>query len=66
MAGIARSIELFNSAYKLAWEYVSQHLEMVPPNTRPTLSNSIRDQIKAGATNAAMIAADAIKALPPK
>jgi hypothetical protein len=65
MAGIARRIELFNSAYKLALEYVSQHLEMVPANTGLMLSNSIRDQIKADATNAAEITADAIRSLPP-
>jgi hypothetical protein len=62
MAGIARSIALFNSAYKLAWEHVSQHVETMRPNAALTLSNSIRDQIKAGATNAA----EAITNLPPK
>jgi hypothetical protein len=64
--GIARSIELFNIAYKLAWDHVSQHHEMMPSNTALMLSNSIRDQIKAGATNAAETAGDAIKNLPPK
>jgi hypothetical protein len=63
MAGLARSIELFNSAYKLAWEHISKHAEMNHPDIAQALGRSIHDQIKVGATDAAAIAAKVVRNL---
>ena len=63
MAGLARSIQLFNAAYKLAWAQVSQPERMKHPEIARTLSSAIHDQIKVGATDAATIAAEAVKSL---
>ena len=71
MAGIARNIELYNSAYSLAWKHISEHQKR-DPNMARRLHDSIRRQLKDGATDPLFIASEALKALeesepePPK
>ena len=61
MGEIARRLELFNLAYRLAWSYVSTHPELRTADAPSKLSNSINRQIKAAATSPAVIAAEAVK-----
>ena len=71
MAGIARKIELYNSAFSLAWKHISERQKRERPIAR-LLHNSIRRQLKDGATDPLFIASEALKALeesepePPK
>ena len=41
MAGIARKIELYNSAYQLAWERISEHQKREQPDIARRLHESI-------------------------
>ena len=59
MHGIARTVELFNQAFRLAWPHLSK-IEIPGSDTGQLLSESIRRQLKAGATDAVRIAADVI------
>jgi hypothetical protein len=58
---IARDIELYNSAYSLAWKHVSDFLKREKPNIASLLHDSIRRQIKNGATEPLFIASGALK-----
>jgi hypothetical protein len=62
MARIARNIELYNSAYSLAWKHISEHQKR-DPNMARRLHDSIRRQLKDGATDPLFIASEALKAL---
>jgi hypothetical protein len=64
MAGIARSIELYNSAYSLAWKHISE-VQKQRPNIASRLHDSIRNQIKNGATEPLFIASVALEAVEP-
>lgn len=61
MGEITRKIKLFNQAYALAWEEVAK----LPEGERRSafLAAAIRSKISAGATDANIIATEAIKIL---
>jgi hypothetical protein len=61
MAGIARNVELYNLAYKLAWKYISEDQKRNQPNIARHLDVSIRRQLKEGTTEAIFIASEALK-----
>ena len=61
MAGIARKIELYNLAYQLAWKHISEDQKRKQPNIARCLHDSIKRQIKEGATEAVFIASEALK-----
>ena len=61
MAGIAQSVQLYNSAYKLAWKYISEDQKREQPNIARYLHDSIRRRLKEGATEAVFIASDALE-----
>jgi hypothetical protein len=63
MTGIARNIELYNSAYSLAWKHISEHQKRAQPNIARRLDDSIRRLLKDGATEPLFIASEALKAL---
>jgi hypothetical protein len=63
MVGIARNIELYNSAYSLAWKHISEHQNREQPNIARRLHDSIKRQLGDGATEALFIASEALKAL---
>jgi hypothetical protein len=54
---IAREIELYNSAYSLAWKHVSDLRKRIASR----LHDSIRSQIKMGATEPLFIASEALR-----
>jgi hypothetical protein len=58
---IAREIELYNSAYSLAWKHVSELRKREKPNIASRLHDSIRSQIKMGATEPLFIASEALR-----
>ena len=59
MPGIARRVELFNQALRLAWPHFSQD-EIKRPNASRLLSDAIQRRLKLGATDPAQIAAEAV------
>ena len=61
MAGIARNIEPFNLAYELAWKHISEDQKRKQPDIAQRLHDSIRRQLKEGATEAVFIASEALK-----
>ena len=61
MAGIALNIELFNLAFRLAWPYISEDQKRKQPDIAQRLHDSIRRQLKEGATEAVFIASEALK-----
>jgi hypothetical protein len=61
MAGIARNIELYNLAYRLAWKHISERQKHEYPNVATFLHEAIRDQLKQGAVEPVFIAAAALK-----
>ena len=58
---IAREIELYNSAFTLAWKHVSELRKREKPNIASGLHDSIRSQIKMGATETLFIASEALR-----
>ena len=65
MAGIARNVELYNLAFKLAWKYISEDQKRNQPNIARHLDDSIRRQLKEGTTEAVFIASEALKSRSP-
>jgi hypothetical protein len=61
MAGIAQQIESFNLAFQLAWKHISEDQKRKQPNIAWRLHDSIKRQIKEGATEAVFIASEALK-----
>jgi len=61
MAGIAQNIELYNSAYRLAWKHVTELQKREKPNIASRLHNFIQLQIKQGATEPLYIASEALR-----
>jgi hypothetical protein len=58
---VAREIALYNSAYRLAWKHVSELQKRDKPNLASRLHDSIRNQIKRGATEPLFIASEALR-----
>jgi hypothetical protein len=58
---VAREIELYNSAYRLAWKHISELQKREKPNLASRLHDSIRSQIKQGATEPLFIASEALR-----
>ena len=63
MAGIARKIESYNLGYRLAWKHISEDQKRWQPDIAQRLHDSIRRQLKEGATEALFIASEALKDL---
>ena len=59
-AMIARNIKLFNSAYSLAWRHISE-LQKASADIAGRLHDSIRRQLKEGATEPVFVASEALK-----
>jgi hypothetical protein len=58
---VAQQIELYNSAYSLAWKHVSELRKREKPNIASRLHDSIRREIKQGATEPLFIASQALR-----
>ena len=63
MAGIAFNIEVYNSAYRLAWEHIPERQKRERSNVARRLHDSIRRQIKEGASLDVLIASEALNEL---
>jgi hypothetical protein len=61
MAGIAQKIETFNLAFQLAWKHISEDQKRTQSNIARRLDDSIRRQLKEGATEPVFIADEALK-----
>src|SRR5215470_11459315 len=61
MTNIARDIELYQLAYKLAWPYVSDFQKNADPTIALRLHDSIRHQIRQGSAEPVFIASEALK-----
>jgi hypothetical protein len=61
MAGIARNIELYNSAFSLAWRHISEPRKREKPNIASRLHDSIQREINKGATEPVFIASEALR-----
>ena len=57
----ARNIELYSSAYRIAWKRLSLLQKPEQPDISLRLHDSIRDQIKEGAIDPSSIASEALK-----
>ena len=57
---IARNIELFNEAYRLAWKHISE-VQKREQNIAQHLHDAIRRQLNEGATEPLFIASEALK-----
>ena len=63
MAAIARDIELYQLAYRLAWPYVSEFQKNADQDIALRLHDAIRRQLKKGSTEPVFIASEALKDL---
>ena len=63
MAAIARDIELYQLAYRLAWPYVSEFQKNADQDIALRLHDTIRRQLKKGSTEPVFIASEALKDL---
>ena len=61
MAGIARKIESYNLAFRLAWKHISEDQKRKQRGIAQRLDDSIRRQLKEGATEPVFIASEALK-----
>ena len=61
MAGIAKNIERYNEAYRLAWRHISDRQKREYPNVATFLHDAIRRQLKEGAVEPLFIAGEALK-----
>jgi hypothetical protein len=61
MAGVARNIELYNSAYRLAWKHISERQKREYPNITTFLHDAIRSQLTEGVSDPVLIASEALK-----
>jgi hypothetical protein len=61
MTRIAKNIELYNLAHRLAWKHISESQKCVHPNTAWSLHDSIRRQLKEGAVEPVLIASEALR-----
>jgi hypothetical protein len=60
-SAIGQRVEIYGSAYKLAWEQVPPAEKSARPDISLRIHASIRGQLKAGATNPNAIAFVALK-----
>jgi hypothetical protein len=60
-AGIARNVELYNLAFKLAWKHISEDDKLQKPDIARQLHDSIRRELTKGANEPAFIASEALK-----
>ena len=60
MAEVARKVESYNLAYRLAWKHISEDEKRKQPNIARLLRNSIRRQLSEGATEPVFIASEAL------
>jgi hypothetical protein len=58
---IAQNIELYNSAYRLAWNLISERQKREYPNVATILHDAIRRQLKEGAVDSVLIASEALR-----
>ena len=56
----AKNIELYNSAYRLAWKHISELQKREQPDIALRLHDSIRRQLKGGATEPLFMASEAL------
>jgi hypothetical protein len=63
MSGVAHSVELYNSAYRLAWQKISEDQKREQSDMAQRLHDSIARQIKEGASVDVLIASEALKEL---
>jgi hypothetical protein len=63
MSGVAHSVGLYNSAYRLAWQKISEDQKREQSDMAQRLHDSIARQIKEGASVDVLIASDALKEL---
>jgi hypothetical protein len=63
MAEIARSIELYNSAFRLAWSHISERQKREQSDMAQRLHDSITRLIKEGASLDVLIASEALDEL---
>ena len=63
MSGVAHSVELYNSAYRLAWQKISEGQKREQSDMAQRLHDSIARQIKEGASVDVLIASEALKEL---
>jgi hypothetical protein len=63
MARIARSIDLYNSAYRLAWQHISEQQKREQSDVAQRLHESIARQLKEGASLDVLIASEALSEL---
>ena len=59
----ARNVELYSSAYRIAWKQISPLRKREQPDISLRLHASIKQQLNEGATDALSIATEAFKAL---
>jgi hypothetical protein len=59
----ARNIDIYGTAYRIAWKQVSPIRKREQPDISLRLRVSIRQQLKEGATDPLFIATEAFKAL---
>jgi hypothetical protein len=60
---LRENIELYNSAYRLAWKPISERQKREQPNIARRLHDSIRRYLKDGETEPVFIASEALKVL---
>jgi hypothetical protein len=60
MGEITRKVELFNTAYRLAWKHIPEEKKL-KPDAGCCLDIAIRRQIKSGADDAVFIASEVLK-----
>ena len=63
MVRIARSIGLYNSAYRLAWQHISEQQKRERSDVAQRLHESIERQLKEGASLDVLIASEALSEL---
>ena len=63
MSGVAHSVELYNSAYRLAWQKISEGQKREQSDMAQRLHDFIARQIKEGASVDVLIASEALKEL---
>jgi hypothetical protein len=65
MMSIARSVEVYNQAYRLAWPYVSEN-KLQRTDVSKLLGDAIQRRIKVGETDPVKVATEAVTELHGK
>jgi len=61
LSRIAKNIERYNLAYRLAWKHISERQKREYPNVPTFLDEAIRRQLKQGAVDPVLIASEALR-----